>query len=81
MGRVIGLAMIASGIGNVGLGSNSIGAIEGRSGMSDRLIKLEVADGVAVLTNDRPQKHNAANDEMDRQLFDASGARITGLLR
>ena len=39
--------------------------------MSDRLIKLEVADGVAVLTNDRPQKHNAANDEMDRQLFDA----------
>ena len=35
------------------------------------LIKLEVEDGIAVLTNNRPEKHNAANDEMDRQLFDA----------
>jgi len=39
--------------------------------MADRFIKLEIEDGIAVLTNDRPDKHNAANDEMDRQLFDA----------
>lgn len=39
--------------------------------MADQLIRLEVTDGVAVLTNDRPEKHNAANDEMDAQLFDA----------
>ena len=39
--------------------------------MSDDLIKLEVENGIAVLTNDRPEKLNAANDEMDRQLFDA----------
>ncbi|HIF94207.1 MAG: enoyl-CoA hydratase/isomerase family protein [Myxococcales bacterium] len=39
--------------------------------MADSLIRLEMDDGVAVLTNDRPEKHNAANDEMDRQLFDA----------
>lgn len=36
-----------------------------------QLMKLEVEDGIAVLTNNRPEKHNAANDEMDRQLFDA----------
>ncbi len=39
--------------------------------MGDQLMKLEVEDGIAVLTNDRPEKHNAANDEMDRQLFAA----------
>lgn len=39
--------------------------------MPDRLIQLEVEDGIAILKNDRPEKHNAANDEMDRQLFDA----------
>ncbi len=39
--------------------------------MSNRLIRLEIEDGIAVLTNDRPEKHNAANDEMDGQLFDA----------
>ncbi len=39
--------------------------------MSEGLIKLEIEDGIAVLTNNRPEKHNAANDEMDRQLFDA----------
>jgi enoyl-CoA hydratase/carnithine racemase len=39
--------------------------------MSERFIKVAFDDGVAVLTNDRPDKHNAANDEMDRQLFDA----------
>ncbi len=35
------------------------------------LIHLEVDDGIAILSNNRPEKHNAANDEMDRQLFDA----------
>ena len=39
--------------------------------MADRLMKLEIEDGIAVLTNNRPEKHNAANDEMDRQLFEA----------
>jgi enoyl-CoA hydratase/carnithine racemase len=39
--------------------------------MSSQLIRLEVDGHVAVLTNDRPEKHNAANDEMDRQLFAA----------
>lgn len=39
--------------------------------MSDRLIELEFEEGIAVLSNARPGKHNAANDEMDRQLFDA----------
>lgn len=39
--------------------------------MTDKLMTLEVQDGIAILTNNRPEKHNAANDEMDRQLFDA----------
>ena len=39
--------------------------------MADQLMTLEVEDGIAILTNNRPEKHNAANDEMDRQLFDA----------
>jgi enoyl-CoA hydratase/carnithine racemase len=39
--------------------------------MADRFIRLEVEEGIAILTNDRPEKHNAANDEMDLQLFDA----------
>jgi enoyl-CoA hydratase/carnithine racemase len=39
--------------------------------MAQSLIRLEFEDHVAVVTNDRPEKHNAANDEMDRQLFDA----------
>ena len=39
--------------------------------MSERLIRLEIEEGIACLTNDRPEKHNAANDEMDRQFFDA----------
>jgi enoyl-CoA hydratase/carnithine racemase len=39
--------------------------------MSDRLIDFDVEDGIAILKNDRPEKHNAANDEMDRQLFEA----------
>jgi enoyl-CoA hydratase/carnithine racemase len=39
--------------------------------MSSELIRLEIDDHVAILTNNRPEKHNAANDEMDGQLFDA----------
>lgn len=40
-------------------------------GVADEFITLEIEDGIAVLSNARPEKHNAANDEMDRQLFDA----------
>jgi enoyl-CoA hydratase/carnithine racemase len=36
-----------------------------------RLIRLEYDGAVAILTNDRPEKHNAANDAMDMQLFEA----------
>jgi enoyl-CoA hydratase/carnithine racemase len=39
--------------------------------VSERLITLEYDGPVAILSNDRPEKHNAANDEMDRQLFAA----------
>lgn len=39
--------------------------------MGDALTTLEIADGIAVITNDRPEKHNAANDAMDRELFAA----------
>ena len=39
--------------------------------MADALTTLDIQDGIAVLSNNRPEKHNAANDEMDRQLFDA----------
>jgi len=34
------------------------------------LITLEYDGPVAVLSNNRPEKHNAANDAMDRQLFE-----------
>ena len=34
-------------------------------------VRLEVSDGVAVLTNDNMEKHNAFDDAMDLQLFDA----------
>ena len=44
---------------------------EMESVMADSLITLEIADHIAVVTNNRPEKHNAANDEMDRQLFEA----------
>ena len=36
--------------------------------MSD-LITLEYDGNVAVMSNNRPEKHNAANDAMDQQLF------------
>jgi enoyl-CoA hydratase/carnithine racemase len=35
-----------------------------------RLVTLEVVGPVAVITNNRPQKHNAMSDEMDRRLFE-----------
>ncbi|MEM7409493.1 MAG: enoyl-CoA hydratase/isomerase family protein [Myxococcota bacterium] len=41
--------------------------------MASDLITLEIQDGVAVLSNNRPEKHNAANDEMDAQLWQALG--------
>jgi enoyl-CoA hydratase/carnithine racemase len=34
-------------------------------------VRLDVADGIAVLTNDNVEKHNAFDDAMDLQLFDA----------
>jgi enoyl-CoA hydratase/carnithine racemase len=39
--------------------------------MAEALITLEYDGPVAVLSNNRPEKHNAANDEMDAQLFAA----------
>lgn len=33
-------------------------------------ITLDVAEGVAVLSNNRPDKHNAANDAMDARLWE-----------
>ncbi len=35
------------------------------------LVTLDFDGPVAVLSNNRPQKHNAANDEMDEQLWEA----------
>ncbi len=34
------------------------------------LVRLEVAGPIAVITNNRPGKHNAMSDEMDRRLFE-----------
>ena len=34
-------------------------------------VDLEYRGNIAVLTNNNPEKHNAFNDEMDLQLFDA----------
>ncbi len=34
-------------------------------------VRLEVDGGIAVLTNDNPEKHNAFDDQMDVELFDA----------
>ncbi len=35
-----------------------------------RLVTLEVDGPVAVITNNRPEKHNAMSDQMDRRLFE-----------
>jgi enoyl-CoA hydratase/carnithine racemase len=37
--------------------------------MSEELVTLEFDGPVAVLSNNRPEKHNAANDAMDARLF------------
>jgi len=37
--------------------------------VSKDLVTLELDGPVAILTNNRPEKHNAANDAMDHQLF------------
>ena len=37
--------------------------------MTDR-VRLEIGDGIAVISNDHPDKHNAFDDEMDVALFD-----------
>ena len=37
-------------------------------------VHLAIEGHVAILTNDNPDKHNAFDDEMDRQLFDALGS-------
>ncbi len=34
------------------------------------LVRLEVRGPIAVITNNRPEKHNAMSDEMDRRLFE-----------
>lgn len=39
--------------------------------MAETLITLEYDGPVAILSNNRPDKHNAANDEMDLQLWQA----------
>ncbi len=41
--------------------------------MSKDLIRLEFDGPIAVLTNNRPEKHNAANDAMDLQLWERLG--------
>lgn len=37
--------------------------------MSDK-VKLEIADAVAIITNNNPAKHNAFDDDMDLKLFE-----------
>ena len=34
------------------------------------LVRLEVDGPIAVITNNRPEKHNAMSDEMDRRLWE-----------
>ncbi len=34
------------------------------------LVRLDVAGPIAVITNNRPEKHNAMSDEMDRRLWE-----------
>jgi len=39
--------------------------------MSEALIQIEYDGPIAILSNNRPEKHNAANDAMDAQLWEA----------
>ena len=36
-------------------------------------VRLEYRDSIAIITNDNTEKHNAFDDDMDTQLFDALG--------
>src|SRR4051795_9584035 len=45
----------------------------GSGGWMTGTVHFEVEGPVAVLTNDNPDKHNAFDDEMDAELFDAFG--------
>ncbi len=38
--------------------------------MSDDLIQLEFDGSIAIMSNNRPEKHNAANDAMDARLWE-----------
>lgn len=38
--------------------------------MAEELVTLEIDAGVAVVSNNRPEKHNAANDAMDARLWE-----------
>jgi len=38
--------------------------------MAEELVTLEIDGGVAVVSNNRPAKHNAANDAMDARLWE-----------
>lgn len=38
--------------------------------MTTERVRLEYEGAIAVITNDRPEKHNAFDDEMDARLFD-----------
>lgn len=41
--------------------------------MADARVRLDVDGAVATITNDNPDKHNAFDDDMDRQLFEILG--------
>jgi enoyl-CoA hydratase/carnithine racemase len=51
-------------------------ATDTRPPLTDRerdLVRLEVDGPIAVITNNRPEKHNAMSDEMDRRLWEVLG--------
>ncbi len=41
--------------------------------MTTERVRLEFEGSIAIITNDRPDKHNAFDDEMDAKLFDILG--------
>ena len=41
--------------------------------MSSETITLEFDGPVAIMSNNRPEKHNAANNEMDERLWEVLG--------
>lgn len=42
--------------------------------MSDELVRLEIDGPIAIITNNRPEKHNAMSDEMDARLWEVLAA-------